>query len=451
MESHAPEQSDTIVALATPRGRGALGIVRLSGEQAIEIAAGLSPRPDDLRQQDSHRIRLRGVHDVDGALLDRALVAVFRAPRSYTGEDMVELYLHGSPYVMARTIEHSRQRGARIAQPGEFTQRAFLNGRLDLAQAEAVADLIAADSQAAHRAAISQREGFLSQKIRTIREALVELYSLVELQIDFADQDLPVVEEERIKIVLDGAIRELEVLGASYERGRLMREGAVVAIAGAPNVGKSTLFNTLIGEEKAIVDASPGTTRDAVEALVEWEGWAIRLLDTAGQADGMMGPDEQAVDKAKIVTRSADVVLWVVDLSAEDGAAQAIANDNRTIIIGNKADLCAGPLDRRIELSVCALRGDGLDRLKAAVMDRLLPRGGPEWSEGLLTRERHLEAVKRGLQALESAREVLRQKRGEELLAMDLREAGKALGEIIGEVTPDDVLNRIFADFCIGK
>ncbi len=452
MESKAAISKDTIVALATPRGRGALAIVRLSGDQAIEIAAALTIQPDEVRRFESHRLHLVEIVSADGRLLDRALGAVFRAPNSYTGEDAVEFYLHGSGFVIAQTIERCCALGARIAKPGEFTQRAFLNGRMDLAQAEAVADLIAASSQSAHRAAIEQQEGALSRRIRSLRDTLLEVCSLVELQIDFSDQDLPVLQPERVKEILDEAIGDLQALADSYSRGRLLREGAVVVIAGAANVGKSTLFNALIGEDKAIVDAAPGTTRDAVEALVEWDGLMIRLVDTAGQAAELSGADGRAVEKARITTRSADLILWVLDLSAGAGMALPELRDERTILVGNKLDLTNGKLllDPSI-LSVSALHGRGIKEIREAALKRLLHEISGDIAEGLLTRERHFEAVQRGLGSLRRALEAARLGRGEELLAADLRETINHLGEIIGEIAPDDILNRIFADFCIGK
>ena len=450
MESNAASR-DTIVALATPRGRGALAIVRLSGGQAVEIAANLTGRPDEARRFESQRLHLVEFLATDGRRLDRALCAVFRAPHSYTGEDAAEIYLHGSPYVIAQVIERCCALGARVAQPGEFTQRAFLNGRMDLAQAEAVADLIAASSRRAHDAAIAQREGALSRRIRRIREALLEVCSRAELQIDFTDQDLPVVKMDRILGVLNEAIGDLTQLSGSYARGRLLREGAVVVIAGAPNVGKSTLFNALIGEDKAIVDAAPGTTRDAVEALIEWDGLMIRLVDTAGQAGDLSGADGRAVEKARITARGADLVIWVIDLSAGGAAAPENTNE-RMILVGNKTDLTDAKLLSDVQLlPVSALTGRGRDKIKTAVVNRLLPEINGEIQEGPLTRERQFEAVQRGLNALQDGLEVIRQGRGEELLAADLREAINHLGEIIGEIAPGDILDRIFTGFCIGK
>lgn len=453
MKSRQDINLDTIVALATPRGRGALAIVRLSGQQAIEIAAALVRHPQRLQEQESHRLHLVEISSSDGSVLDRPMCALYRAPHSYTGENVVEFFLHGSPFIIARTMERCCQLGARLAQPGEFTQRAFLNGRMDLAQAEAVADLIAATSQRAHRAAIAQREGALSRRIAHIREKLLEICSLVELQIDFTDQEVPLLDPVQMRAILDQAILDLTQLEASFERGRLLREGAVVAIAGAPNVGKSTLFNALLGEDRAIVDAMPGTTRDAVEGLVEWQGLTIRLLDTAGQGIHNLSPDQQAAERARRSVRGADVVLWTLDLAAEGNILMPPEElGAHVILIGNKVDLIAK--DSRILancVKVSALLGTGIEEVKAIVIERLLPEGKGLPGEPVLTNERHREAVRKGLAALGNAQNVLGGDRGAELLAADLREAIAHLGEIIGTVTPEDVLNRIFADFCVGK
>jgi len=444
---------ETIVALATPRGMGAITIARISGDEALEIAEGLLRGSKRVHDWESRRMHLVEVLLADGSLLDRALGVIYRRPHSYTGEDVVEVFLHGSPYIAARVLERCCELGARMAEPGEFTQRAFLNGRLDLAQAEAVSDLISASSETAHRAAMAQREGSLSRRIGRIREKLLQMCSLVELEIDFSEQDVPIVEGSQILTILAEVEVDLKHLEDSFTRGRLAREGATVVIAGAPNVGKSTLFNALLGEDKAIVDEMPGTTRDAVEGLVEWEGLTIRLMDTAGQAEHFLGPDKQAVDRAGRTARAADIVLWLLDLSiGSDATLPRTDFSDRMIVVGNKADLKeanGSEVGRYVRIS--ALYGTGLDELKASVIKKLMPAGKADCSEGILTRERHLEAVRKGMSSLSRARRVAEDNRGQELLAADLREVVGYLGEIIGEVTPEDVLHRIFADFCIGK
>jgi tRNA modification GTPase len=445
--------TDTIAALATPRGVGAIAIIRLSGDRAIDIAAGLVRNPAIILEAEQRTLHLVEFLAENGDLLDQGLCALFRKPYSYTGENSAELYLHGSPYIISRILERCRQLGAHPANPGEFTQRAFLNGKMDLTQAEAVADLISSTGAAAHRAALSQMEGALSHRLGRIRDQVLQIRALVELDIDFSDQDIPVVQNDKLLINIEDIQRDLRELAGSYERGRLAREGAVVVIAGPPNVGKSTLFNALLGEDKAIVDAAPGTTRDAVEAVVEWGGLCLRLMDTAGQADNFQGPDRQAVYRARTVMQSANLVIWVADLSSTQQVIMPPYDVlDRLVLVGNKVDQV---LKIKLELSkylpVSARDCTGIEELKAKVLKQLLPENDGELSEGLLTRERHLDAVRRAEISLANGVQVLTEGRGIELLAEDLREASNALGEILGEVTTDDILNRIFAEFCLGK
>ncbi len=447
------EMKDTIVALATPPGVGALAIVRLSGKQAVEIAARMVRQSEKLLQQPAQHMQLHDIILANGGLLDRGMVAIFREPYSYTGENVAEFYLHGSPYVISQMLELCYQQGARAAQPGEFTLRAFLQGKMDLTQAEAVADLIAASGEDAHRQALSQQAGRLSQRILSLREKLIEASSLIELQIDFSDQDLPLVNDQTLLATLKAAEDDLRLLAHSYQRGRLIREGATVAIAGPPNVGKSTLLNALIGEDRAIVDEQPGTTRDAVEALVNWEGISVRLLDTAGQGAHFTGADKQAVARAQKTTQSADVILWVHDLSAQVALElPPDVQDKRMILVGNKADL---PIGINAEIADClpvsALRGTGLERVKKAVLDRLFTGERNAPNEGILTQERHYEAAKNAGEGLRAARAALVNHRGEELVLEDIRAAIRHLDTIVGEVSTEEVLERIFANFCIGK
>lgn len=447
------KSSDTIVALATPKGSGAIAIVRLSGEEAIAIAANVVQHGEKLRRQKSHSLHLVDLLLEDGSLLDRVLCAVYRSPASYTGEDSVEFFLHGGTYIAAKTIERCCQSGAQIAEPGEFTLRAFLNGRMDLAQAEAVADLVAAKSALSHRAAMLQRGGALSGRIRLMRDELLTICAMVELEIDFSDQDVPVLDRESVQDALAKIWKDLKSLEESFKRGRLAREGATVAIAGAPNVGKSSLFNALLGEDRAIVDETPGTTRDAVEAVVDWQGLSVRLVDTAGQTELFAGADAKAVQRSRHATREADLVLWVLDLSnPRSGEPPGTLGGDRTVIVGNKVDIADRSYDiSSYDLRTCATSGLGVEAVKQAIFNRLAGFETIQLDEGVLTRERHLVALRKGLESLEKGRAVLRDGLGEELLSLDLREAVDHLGEIIGEIVPEDVLNRIFADFCIGK
>ncbi len=443
---------DTIVAPATPPGYGAVALVRLSGKDAIEVAAKVVSDPDRLLRARARLLFQTEIVAGKGSILDYPLCAVYRRPRSYTGENSVEFFLHGSPYIVSKTVELCCSAGARLADPGEFTLRAFLNGKLDLAQAEAVADLVAASGEYSHKAALHQREGMLSRRIRALKERLLEVCSLVELEIDFTDQDLPVVNRERTRKELQECLKQLRGLADSFDRGRLAREGARVVIAGAPNVGKSTLYNMLLGEDRAIVHSRPGTTRDVLEAVTVWDGWTVRLVDSAGMADDFRGPDREAVSRAAAAARSADVVLWVLDLSAAYPVLPPEDLREAAVIVGNKVDLVESKADSvSVDRRVCALRGEGVEELKSLVLGKLLTNKPGSISEGVLTRQRHYDSVRRAILSLENAVRVLEADLGDDLLAEDLRDAVKILGEVIGEVAPDDILNRIFADFCIGK
>lgn len=446
-------ENDTIVALATPKGKGAIAIVRLSGEEAILVASRAVDKPDALLQQESHRLNLVNVVAEDGRVLDRALCAIYRKPHSYTGENVVEFFLHGSPYIVAKTIDTCCHNGARSAQAGEFTLRAYLNGKMDLVQAEAVADLVASAGRRAHETAILQREGALSSRIRMIRDTVLKICGLVELDIDFTDQDLPVFDKTEVLDGIDDILRNLHDLEASFTRGRMAREGVTVVIAGAPNVGKSTLFNRLIGEDRAIVHETPGTTRDAVEAVVEWSGLTVKLIDTAGQADRFLGPDEEAVQRARLTSKTADLVLWLNDLTDVSPEFPPDELKDRVIVLGNKSDLVESE-ERFVNICnivISALQGMGIEDIRKSVVNRFVTKTDGMPQEGVLTRERHYEAVKRAVKKLNHLRESQKKAWRQDLLAFDLREIANILGEIVGEVAPDDVLNRIFADFCIGK
>jgi tRNA modification GTPase len=453
MDNNNKSIDDTIVALATPRGKGAIAIVRLSGKEAIMVASRLVKQSDMLLCQESHRLSLVDVVGEKGEVLDHALCAVYRKPHSYTGENVVEFFLHGSPYVIARTIDACCSRGARNARPGEFTLRAYMNGKMDLAQAEAVADLVASAGRVAHKTAILQREGTLSSRIQEIRNKVIEICGLVELDIDFTDQDLPVVDKDKVLRSIDDVLENLHDLESSFTRGRLAREGASVVIAGAPNVGKSTLFNRLLGEDRAIVHETPGTTRDTVEAAVEWSGLTIKLSDTAGQADQFAGPDEEAALRARHTSKTADLVLWMIDLTDPYAENPPDELKDRIIILGNKSDLVESENAsiRNYNIKISALHGVGIEEIRESVVDMFATETDDKLQEGILTRERHYGAVRKAVELLGETKISQKKVWRQDLLAFDLREVADILGEIVGEIKPDDVLNKIFADFCIGK
>jgi tRNA modification GTPase len=457
---YAPPAADTIVAPATPPGDGGVGIVRLSGPQAEALLAAAFRGRRAPAAMASHHLYHGRLCRPDNTPLDEVLVVIMRAPRSYTGEDVVEVHCHGGSQILRSSLDLFLAAGARLARPGEFTERAFLNGRLDLTQAEAVAALIGARSEQAARAALGQLEGRLSQQLRKYTGELRELLLLLEAHIDFPDDDLGAIDHQAFAArasAVQGAMRELL---QTFDTGRALREGVSVLILGRPNVGKSSLLNALLGEARAIVTETPGTTRDTVEEQLILGGLPVRLIDTAGVRETADPIEREGVRRAREKAAAADLVLLVLDgsgpLTAEDRMAMDLAPPERTILVRNKSDLppvgVAEPLDhfpRQVELSV--RQGAGLAALQAAVVAHFCG-GSSEAGEGVvLTERRHRDALVGALAALERC--LAAQSDGEplECLALEVREALAALGQITGETTPDTILEQIFSRFCIGK
>lgn len=460
-----PEQ-ETIVAIATPPGRGGIGIVRLSGPESLRIAEELIRLSAPL---EAGRARFAGVLDPvdpDAGDIDQAVVTAFKAPRSYTGEDVAEIAVHGSPVVLETLLHGALNSGARLAAPGEFTQRAFLNGRIDLTQAEAVHDLIAARTLEQARMAAQQLGGALSRRVAPAKERLLHLIALLEAGMDFASgelDDVDVVPPEQIAEAIKETYALLEQLAASYAQGRRLREGASLALVGRPNVGKSSLFNGLLQRERAIVTPAPGTTRDTVEETLAIGGVPVRLIDTAGlRLTGEPAADiaeEMGIVRSREALADADLVLFVRDCT------QTISEEERTmveslrgrphLIVGNKVDLLEsqGGSHSREEpgtLFTSAHTGEGLVALRAAILHLLQAEGGAA-SEGILNTLRQQEAVKEAISALTVAEEANQQGVAHEALLIDLHRALRALDELTGATTTEDILGRIFSTFCIGK
>jgi tRNA modification GTPase len=448
------DSSDTIGALATPPGRGGIGIVRLSGPATRAIAKGLLGRCPPARMA-----RLQPFRAADGETLDVGLALFFPAPHSFTGEDVLELHGHGGPVVLDRLLARTLELGARLARPGEFSQRAFLNGKLDLAQAEAIADLIASGSEAAARSALRSLQGAFSARIAALVERLTALRTYVEAAIDFPDEEIDFLADGQVAHGLDALAGELAAVTAAAARGRLLHDGLTVVIAGPPNAGKSSLLNRFAGQESAIVTDLPGTTRDLLREYVQLDGLPLHLIDTAGLRASDDRVEQEGVRRAREALAGADRALLVLDDSVRDPPAETalratLPEGLPVTVVRNKIDLSGraagpgvGPDGPEIALSL--VTGDGFDALREHLMEVSGYSGSEEGD--FMARRRHLDALARAGQALAAAGEQLAGHAGGELVAEELRLAQQALGEITGAVTSDDLLGRIFAEFCIGK
>jgi tRNA modification GTPase len=461
-----PTPDHTIAAIATPIGAGGLGVIRVSGPQAVTIVRAVfrdrHGRPVD--RLPSHRVRFGSLIDPrTGAKLDEVLVTYMRAPHSYTREDVVEISGHGGMGVMARILEALIAGGARLAEPGEFTKRAFLNGRLDLSQAEAVIDLIHAHTEESHRQALAQLEGGLSQAIRAMHEEVLEVLAYVEGAMEFPEEDLELLPWETLRTKAHAVETRMAALLDTFQTGRVLREGVQVAIVGRPNVGKSSLFNALLAANRAIVTPIPGTTRDVLEEVANLRGYPFRLVDTAGIRSSADPVEQEGIERAWASLKSADLVLLVLDgsepLRAEDEEAMAAVQGKRVQVVLNKADLlpllAADELQARFPewplLAVSCKEGHGLERLTAAMVAAVLHGDQPTREGPTLTRLRHWEALQRARQSLLQARHAMEQRLSGEFIALDLRETLEWLGEIVGSNYTEDLLDKIFSEFCIGK
>ncbi len=442
--------TDTIVAIATAAGAGGVGMVRLSGPRSRAIAqavCGIAPRP-----RHAHYVRFS---DSQGQTIDDGLLLWFPAPHSFTGEAVVELHAHGSPVVLQQLVARACALGARHARPGEFSERAFLNERLDLAQAEAIADLIAASDTRAARAARRALDGLFSQRVEAIASSLSELRVHVEAAIDFADEPLDTLGGGAVREKLERALSQLSALLADAERGRKLRDGLHAVIVGPPNAGKSSLLNALAGSDRAIVTAVAGTTRDTLRETVRLEGLELTLVDTAGLREGGDAIEREGMRRARRELDVADLALVVLDASDPEAGraavADAIAAVPRRLWIHNKADLLpTAPPDTLDQIHVSALSGFGLQRLQTALRTLAWGDAGLAEPGEFSARARHVEALQRAQAHAEAAKCEIDHERLE-LVAEELRSAHEALGEITGKVTPDDLLGRIFSAFCIGK
>ena len=465
---------DTIVAVSTAPGTGGIAVIRLSGRNAFEILSKCWRGKDPLEMV-THTAHLGKIVDSKGEALDQSVVTVFKAPRSFTGDDVAEISCHGWRWIQREIVNRLIECGARPAEPGEFTRRAFMNGKMDLAQAEGVADLIASNSRAAHALAIKQTDGRFTGYLETLRGQLVDFASLLELELDFSEEEVEFADRKQLCELADRTLRLMERLANSYRTGKALKEGVPVVIAGAPNSGKSTLLNALLDEDKAIVSDIPGTTRDIIEDTCEIDGILFRFVDTAGLRDTADRIERIGIDRAEARLERAHIVLWLVDAS-DNGSFESSLDDIRKriailpeashLILLNKTDLPmeisdedlrqpaekggADPTDRIGSLRISARKGIGMEELRRKLVDMASNDYNPE-SDIMLTNSRHYSAVTKGIASLRRAREALDTGLSADFIAQDVRETLHHLGSLTGAITTPDLLATIFSRFCIGK
>ncbi|NLW55979.1 MAG: tRNA uridine-5-carboxymethylaminomethyl(34) synthesis GTPase MnmE [Firmicutes bacterium] len=455
---------DTIAAISTPPGEGGIGIIRISGEDAAQIGALILRHPSGrkITSWPERQVRLGLVMSPEGKFIDEVLYFLFRKGRSYTGEELLEIQGHGGYQNLKKILNSAIKAGARLAEPGEFTKRAFLNGRLDLAQAEAVIDLIRAQTDLAHQVALTQLRGELSTVIQRLENSLFEILVPIEAALDYPEDEIPDLEREQVAQRITALCLQLEELLAQAAQGVILREAASVVLAGRPNVGKSSLLNSLLGEERVIVTPIPGTTRDFVAETIDLDGIPVRLIDTAGLRESEDLVEKAGVERTREIIKEAHLILVVLDAGEELTAAEEemIANTkHKPLIILNKTDLPTVLSVKELKdkfpdyqvLSVSAKTGDGLAALKEAIREALIGRRDFEEHPVLVTRLRHKEALEEALANLQSVAKGLSQQQSEDLLAVDLRAALEALGRITGRSVSEEIIDRIFSQFCLGK
>ena len=442
---------DTIAAISTPAGEGAIALIRVSGEDAIGLADRVYRGRKKPSEFPSHTQRLGEIFEGD-RFIDQVMLAIHRAPASYTGEDLVEISCHGGILVTARVLEACFHAGARSARPGEFSERAFLNGKMDLTQAEAVMDLIRAQSDLALRSANEQLEGRLGAEIRAIRAQLIEMLAHVEAAIDFPDEDIAPDEGGKLRARLDSVRQKMRDLLATAEQGRILREGVRAVIYGPTNAGKSSLLNRLLGYDRAIVSETPGTTRDTIEEVINLRGIPIRLLDTAGLRDSTDELEREGMARTERSLATADLLLHVLDRHAAKPAQfQENPADQIELVLLNKSDLTEHPDWKQHDaLRICCLEENGLRGLEEAILERISQNHlRPE--NALAINARHRDCLRRALDSCELAHATMKAGIAPEYMTVDLRAALRALGEITGADNTEEILDSLFAQFCIGK
>jgi tRNA modification GTPase len=476
------QNNDTICALSTANGIGAIGLIRISGNEALVIVSSISSK--NLEGKDSHTAHFATIKNAAGEIIDEVLITIFSKGKSFTGEEIAEIGCHGSPFIQQQIIQLLLANGCRMAEPGEFTMRAFMNGKMDLSQAEAVADLIASQSRNAHNIAMKQMRGGFSSELKQIREKLINFASLIELELDFGEEDVIFADRTQLNRMVNDVLLYIQRLAKSFELGNAIKNGVPVAIVGAPNTGKSTLLNTLLGEDRAIVSNIEGTTRDVIEETLNINGILFRLIDTAGIREGAETIEAMGIERSLEKIRSAQIVLVMSDYSEEGSVSEGhksmdtqTANDwvnelqtqypdKKFVLIGNKADLRSTdslryiPIENRDTqsdglssiqfISISAKEGKGIDELRAWMEKEVLGNFDLA-NETIVSNVRHYDALTKTEASLQSAKNGLESDVSSDFVAMDIRQAMYQLGTITGDISSDEILGNIFSKFCIGK
>jgi tRNA modification GTPase len=448
-------KEDTIIALATPAGVGAISVIRVSGQNSFIALNKIFRSKVNIIDAASHTLHYGNIYNSDDEHIDDVLVSVFRAPHSYTGEDSVEISTHGNPFITQKIIELLVGEEVRLAEPGEFTKRAFLNNRIDLSKAEAVADVINSRTEASFRGARNQLDGLLSKKVNDLRAQLLNSSSFIELELDFAEEEIQFVNQDELLNRIDAIIIEIDTLLESYEFGRVIRDGVNVAIVGRPNVGKSSLLNYILKESRAIVSEIPGTTRDVIREEVSIGGLLFRLFDTAGIRISEDSIEKEGILRSQETVRTADIVIFLEDVQqveSKDLFADLLnlTSSDKILKVVNKIDL-KPHVSKDADVKISAKTGEGIDLLFEKLKEKTIGNESYTEKTAIVTNLRHHNCLKKSRENLINARESILKKMSGEFISVDLRNAEMNLAEIIGEVTSEDILNNIFMKFCIGK
>jgi tRNA modification GTPase len=458
------QADDIIAAISTPLGEGGIGVVRISGKDAFKAADIIFRGKLSPSKMPSHTVSHGEMVDPKTKeVIDEVLLTVFRAPKSYTAEDLVEISCHGGYLVLSKVLEQALNCGARLAQPGEFTLRAFVNGRIDLSRAEAVAEVIRAKTDLGLKLALRHLKGDLSERINSYREKLINILARLEVEIDFSEEDVEPLDRKEVLREVESIEKDLEGLLATYHDGKILREGLNVVIIGKPNVGKSSLLNAMLKEDRAIVTPIPGTTRDVISEYANFKGIPVRLVDTAGYHISKDTIELEGIKRTKIEMSEADIILLVIDTSleveAEELELEKQIQNSECMVVLNKIDIGSeelverneGKFKNRQRTRVSALKGDGIEKLKEMIVSCASTLKKDQTEGVMLSSLRHKNALTRAKKSLSLAKDSLHKKLSPEFVALDLKAALDAVGEVIGKTVTDDILNKIFSEFCIGK